>query len=67
MKIWKCKAEQFKDGKLVELEKSFDDSEILLDCVCETYDEMIDYMIHVCRNWCRSEKVRFVAFEIIAE
>ena len=67
MKIWQCKYEEFVNGQMITSIKQFDDSNILLDCVCESYDEMVKYMFSTCLSWCSSHDVKLVAFEIIAE
>lgn len=67
MKIWKCTYEEIIGGDVFTDTVEFDDGNILLDCICESYDEMINYMINTCLSWCRSHHVKFVAFEIIAE
>ena len=67
MKIWQCKYEEFVNGEVITSIKQFDDRDILLDCICESYEEMIKYMIGKCLGWCHEHKVKFVAFEIVAE
>lgn len=67
MKIWQCKYEEFVNGQTITSIKQFDDGNILLDCICESYEEMINYMVNTCLSWCRSHHVKFVTFEIIAE
>lgn len=39
----------------------------LLDCICETYDEYISYMLHEAIRVCRSNDWHFAGFEIIVE
>lgn len=67
MKIWQCKYEEFVNGQVITSIKQFDDADTLLDCICESYSEMINYMINKCLNWCIEHHVKMVSFEIIAE
>lgn len=64
MKIWKIRATDNLDNIV---EKTFDDSNILLDCICETYDEMAGYMLSIGLGWCKEHELHFISLEIIAE
>ena len=64
MKVWICK---FYNQKGEIEEKAFDDSHILLDCICETQKEVYDYMFNTCLTFCKSNKYQFIGFEIMAE
>ena len=67
MKIWQCKYEEFVNGDVITSIKQFDDSNILLDCVADSYDQMLSYMFFTCVHWCKSNELHMISFEIIAE
>lgn len=67
MKIWQCKYEEFVNGQVITSVKQFDDGDILLECICDSYSEMINYMVNKCLAWCATNHVKLVSFEIIAE
>ena len=39
----------------------------LLDCICETYEEYISYMLHEAMRVAKTNDWHFTGFEIIAE
>ncbi len=64
MKIWECMASDY-FGEVITMQ--FDDRDILLDCICDTREEMIKYMIDRCLSYCKAHKMNFLSMAIIAE
>lgn len=64
MWIWNCKAMDMDSDK--EVTKTFDDSNILLDCIIESEAEGMHYCLDRCLGWCRENHYIFVSFELEA-
>lgn len=64
MKIIRVKGYDDKTGKIVEKDHVIEE---LLDCICETYEEYITYVLYEAIRVAKANGWHFNGFEIIAD